>query len=41
MSKQSDKKNYFAAGTALLTAAAYLCVKGLKKVEERLKKPKK
>lgn len=41
MADKSNKGNHFPEAAALLAATAYLCVKGLKKVEERLKKPKK
>lgn len=35
------KRDSFAGGAALLSAMAYLCLKGLKKVEERLKRREK
>ena len=38
MEKRPEQKDHFAAGISLLAAAAYLCLKGLRKVEERLKK---
>ncbi len=38
MSRQSGKKNFFAAGLGILAAAACLCLKGLKQVDQRLKK---
>ena len=41
MAQKSGKSNHFPEAAALLAATAYLCVKGLKKVEQRLKKPKK
>lgn len=41
MKQNSGKGNHFPEAAALLAAASYLCVKGLKKVEQRLKKPKK
>ena len=41
MADRPKGKNHFAGGAGLLAVTAYLCVKGLKKVEQRLKKPKK
>lgn len=41
MEQKPGKGNHFPEAAALLAATAYLCLKGLKKVEERLKKPKK
>ena len=38
MANQGGKKDSFSGGLALLTAAVYLCVKGLRQVEERLRK---
>ena len=40
MAGQSGKRDSYLGGAGLLAAAAYLCVKGLKAVEERLKKKK-
>lgn len=37
MADRNGRDNHFAGGLGLLAAAAYLCVKGLKKVEERLR----
>lgn len=38
MADRNRRDDHFAGGLGLLAAAAYLCVKGLKKVEERLRK---
>lgn len=38
MPKPSNKKNHFAGGLGILAAAAYLCLQGLKQVDQRLKK---
>lgn len=38
MADRNGRDNHYAGGLGLLVAAAYLCVKGLKKVEERLRK---
>lgn len=38
MADQGGRKNHFTGGLGLLAAAAYLCVKGLKHVEEHLRK---
>lgn len=40
MAKKGDRKD-LAGGLGILAAAAYLCVKGLKKVDKRLRKKKK
>lgn len=40
MAKNSSKKD-LAGGLGILAAAAYLCLKGLKKVDEHLRKQKK
>lgn len=40
MGRQGGKRDSYLGGAGLLAAAAYLCVKGLKAVEERLKKKK-
>lgn len=37
MGKNSGRKNHFGPGLALLAAAACLCVKGLRRAEDRLK----
>lgn len=37
---RNDKKD-FAGGLGILAAAVYLCLKGLKKVDERLRQKKK
>lgn len=37
MTKPREKKNHFAGGLGLLAATAYLCVRGLKQVDTRLK----
>ena len=37
MEKNTGRQNHFGAGLALLAAAACLCVKGLRQVEDRLK----
>lgn len=41
MANNSNKSNHFPEAAALLAATVCLCVKGLKKVEERLKRAKK
>ena len=41
MAERHGRDNHFAGGLGLLAAAAYLCVKGLKRVEERLQKREK
>ena len=41
MAERNGRDNHFAGGLGLLAAAAYLCVKGLKRVEERLRKRQK
>ncbi|MEY8261232.1 hypothetical protein AALA80_12885 [Oscillospiraceae bacterium 50-60] len=41
MAERNGRDNHFAGGLGLLAAAAYLCVKGLKRVEERLQKREK
>lgn len=38
MTDKRGKGNHFAAGLGILAAAAYLCMKGLKQVEEHLRK---
>lgn len=38
MADRNGRDDHFAGGLGLLAAAVYLCVKGLKKVEERLRK---
>ena len=38
MDRRNGRKDHFAGGIGLLAAAAYLCVRELRKVEERLKK---
>lgn len=38
MADRNRRDDHFAGGLGLLAATAYLCVKGLKKVEERLRK---
>lgn len=38
MVDRNGRKDHFAGGLGLLAAAAYLCVKGLKRTEERLRK---
>lgn len=38
MANRSERDNHFAGGLGLLAAAAVLCVKGLKRVEEHLQK---
>ena len=38
MARQYGNKDSFAGGIGLLAATAYLCIQGLKKVEQRLKK---
>lgn len=40
MAKTNGKKD-LAGGLGILAAAVYLCVKGLKKVDERLRQKKK
>ena len=40
MEKKPERNDHVAAGLGLLAAAAYLCLKGLQKVEERLKRKK-
>ena len=37
MEKNTGRQNHFGTGLALLAAAACLCVKGLRQVEDRLK----
>ncbi|EOS67074.1 hypothetical protein [Oscillibacter sp. 1-3] len=41
MAERNGRDNHFAGGLGLLAAAVYLCVKGLKRVEERLQKREK
>lgn len=41
MAERNGRGNHFAGGLGLLAAAAYLCIKGLKKTEERLRKRQK
>lgn len=41
MAERNGRDNHFAGGLGLLAAAVYLCVKGLKRVEERLHKREK
>lgn len=41
MANQNRRDDHFAGGLGLLAAAVYLCVKGLKKVEDRLQKRQK
>ena len=38
MASQSERGNHFAGGLGLLAAATILCVKGLRRVEKRLRK---
>lgn len=38
MADPNRRDDHFAGGLGLLAATVYLCVKGLKKVEERLRK---
>lgn len=38
MADRTGRGNHFAGGLGLLAAAAYLCVRGLKQVEKRLRK---
>lgn len=38
MADRNRRDDHFAGGLGLLAAAVYLCVKGLKEVEERLRK---
>nr|WP_326127646.1 hypothetical protein [uncultured Oscillibacter sp.] len=41
MADRNRRDDHFAGGLGLLAAAVYLCVRGLKKVEERLQKRQK
>nr|WP_325185614.1 hypothetical protein [uncultured Oscillibacter sp.] len=41
MANQNRRDDHFAGGLGLLAAAVFLCVKGLKKVEEQLRKKQK
>lgn len=41
MADRNGRDNHYAESLGLLAAAAYLCVKGLKKVEEHLRKRQK
>nr|WP_325251833.1 hypothetical protein [uncultured Oscillibacter sp.] len=41
MGDRNRRDDHFAGGLGLLAAAVYLCVKGLKQVEEHLRKRQK
>lgn len=41
MANRNRRDDHYAGGLGLLAAAVYLCVKGLKQVEERLQKKQK
>ena len=41
MGDRNRRDDHFAGGLGLLAAAAYLCVKGLKKVEAHMRKQSK